>query len=115
MNESELLQVLVRGEDSRHQFKRDASNVDGLAAELAAFANSGGGQLFLGVADDGAVSGLDAAAVRRLNQLLGNAATQHMRPPVHPMTENVQTTQGIVMVVSVPDGLAKTSPVPRSA
>jgi ATP-dependent DNA helicase RecG len=107
MNETELLRLLARGEDSRHQFNRDASNADALAAELAAFANSGGGTLFLGVADDGSVSGLDAAAVRRLNQLLSNGASQHVRPPVHPLTENVQTTQGIVMVVNVPDGLAK--------
>lgn len=49
MDEAELLQLLARGEDSRHQFKRDASNSDRLAAELAAFANSGGGRLFLGV------------------------------------------------------------------
>ena len=107
MNLTELTDTLVRGEDSRHQFKRNATNADGLAAELAAFANSGGGWLFLGVNDDGSIEGLDAANVRRLNQLLGNAASQHVRPPVHPLTENVQTDQGIVMVVEVPDGLAK--------
>ncbi|MEK6789043.1 MAG: ATP-binding protein [Pseudomonadota bacterium] len=105
--EAELLQTLARGEDSRHQFKRDLSNPDAVAAELAALANSGGGVLLIGVEDSGAVSGLEPAAVRRLNQLLSNAASQHVRPPVHPLTENVQTAQGIVMVVSVPDGLAK--------
>ncbi len=49
MTETELLQVLARGEDSRHQFKRDETNADSVAAELAAFANSGGGELILGV------------------------------------------------------------------
>jgi ATP-dependent DNA helicase RecG len=107
MTEADLFQVLARGEDSRHQFKRDATNADSVAAELAAFANSGGGKLILGVADDGLVTGLDATSVRRLNQLIGNAASQHVRPPVHPLTENVQTVQGLVMVVTVPDGLAK--------
>lgn len=107
MTEAELLHQLALGEDSRRQFKRDATNADSMAAELAAFSNSGGGQLFIGVADDGSVVGLDAGAVRRLNQLLSNAASQHTRPPVHPLTENVQTANGIVMVISVPDGLAK--------
>ncbi|MFT3817859.1 MAG: putative DNA binding domain-containing protein [Rubrivivax sp.] len=107
MNEAELQQILARGEDSRHQFKRDASNIDGMAAELAAFANSGGGLLLLGVDDDGRVAGLNTAGVRRLNQLLSNAASQNVRPPIHPVTENVQTTQGIVMIVTVPDGLGK--------
>lgn len=107
MNEAQLLLQLACGEDSRHQFKRDASNVDSMAAELAAFANSGGGTLFIGINDDGSLAGLDDSAVRRLNQLLGNAASQHVRPPIHPLTENVLTTQGLVIMVTVPDGLAK--------
>lgn len=35
MTEAELRQVLARGEDSRHQFKRDETNADSVAAELA--------------------------------------------------------------------------------
>lgn len=107
MTDFALLQALARGEDSRHQFKRDATNADGMAAELAALANSGGGTVFLGVADDGSISGLDAVDVRRLNQLISNAASQHVRPPLHPQTHNVQTAQGLVLVVSVADGLNK--------
>ena len=107
MNETELHQRLTQGEDSRHQFKRDATNADSLAAELAAFANSGGGTLFIGVNDDGSVAGLDTADIRRLNQLLSNASSPHVRPPVHPLTENVRTTGGIIMIVTVPDGLSK--------
>ena len=107
MTETDLLKTLALGEDSRHQFKRDTTNADGMAAELAAFANSGGGSVFLGVDDDGSVAGLDAAAVRRLNQLISNSASQHVRPPLHPQTYNLQTAQGLVLVVSVPDGLNK--------
>ncbi len=107
MNEAERLQILACGEDSRHQFKRNLSNPESVAAELSALANSGGGELFVGVTDDGSVVGLDAAAVRRLNQLLSNAASQHVRPPVHPQTENVQAAQGLVLVVRMPDGLNK--------
>ena len=55
MSEADLIQILARGEDSHHQFKRDATNADGLAAELVALANSGGGKVLLGVADDGSV------------------------------------------------------------
>lgn len=76
MDQSELLTTLTRGEDSRHQFKRDATNADSLAAELAAFANSGGGWLFLGVNDDGSIAGLDGTAVRRLNQLLSKTGIE---------------------------------------
>uniref|UniRef100_UPI00333F4FDF AlbA family DNA-binding domain-containing protein n=1 Tax=Gemmatimonas sp. TaxID=1962908 RepID=UPI00333F4FDF len=105
MTEQELLVLIARGEDGRHQFKVDATNADQLGTELVAFANSGGGRLLLGVADNGTVVGLDAAAVRRLNQLVSNASSQHVRPPVHPTTQNVTTGLGIVMVVTVNDGL----------
>src|SRR5690606_15182197 len=107
MEAAELLTILARGEDSRHQFKRDLTNADGVAAELAAFANSGGGQLFVGVNDDGTIAGLGAADVRRLNQLVSNAASQSVRPPIHPVTDNVQTDQGLVVVMTVPDGISK--------
>lgn len=89
MTEAELLQILARGEDSRHQFKRNETNADSIAAELSAFANSGGGQLFLGVNDDGQIVGLDSADVRRTNQLISNSASQNVRPPIHPVTENI--------------------------
>jgi ATP-dependent DNA helicase RecG len=107
MTEAELLRQIALGEDSRQQFKRTVNSPDALAAELVAFSNSGGGTLFIGVEDDGSIAGLDAAEVRRINQLLGNTASQHLRPPVNPLTENVLTHAGLVMVVKVPNGLAK--------
>lgn len=107
LTEAALLERIALGEHTRQQFKRTFNNPDALAAELAAFANSGGGTLLIGVDDDGAIAGLDAAEVRRLNQMLSNASSQHLRPPMHPITENVKTRSGLVMVVTVPNGLAK--------
>ena len=105
MNETELLAILARGEDSRHQFKENFSNVDALAAELVAFANSGGGTLIVGANDAGEVVGLTAADISRLNPLLSNAASQSVRPPVNPISLNVQTARGLLMVIQTPDGL----------
>lgn len=107
LTEATLLQRVALGEYTRQQFKRTFNSPDALAAELAAFANSGGGTLLIGVNDDGSLAGLDAAELRRLNQMLSNASSQHVRPPLHPHTENVQTHTGLVMVVTVPNGLAK--------
>ena len=107
MNPSELLAILARGEDSYHQFKGDFTNIDSLAAELIAFANGGGGHLLIGVKDDGKPSGLTGADVARLNQLLSNAASQNARPPINPVSTNIQTGEGLVMVVHVAAGLNK--------
>ncbi|MFY1666642.1 RNA-binding domain-containing protein [Pseudomonas sp. Pseu.R1] len=107
MTLAELHQILACGEDSRHQFKRDFNNIDALAGELAAFANTSGGYLLIGVEDSGEVSGLNSADVARLNQLLSNAASQNIRPAINPLSSNLQTEQGLVIVVTVEAGLNK--------
>lgn len=107
MNEIELRAILAGGEDSHNQFKRDFTNADALAAELIAFANCAGGRLFIGVADNGTVTGLAASEVMRLNQLLSNASSQNVRPPVNPLSTNIQTVDGIVMMIDVAEGLNK--------
>lgn len=81
MNISEIQTQITLGEDSRRQFKQDVTNADSLAAEMAAFANSDGGVIFLVVADDGSLAGLGQAYVKRINQLIGNAVAQHVRIP----------------------------------
>ncbi|MDR1915977.1 MAG: putative DNA binding domain-containing protein [Synergistaceae bacterium] len=102
-----MLTVLSHGEDSRHQFKRDFTNADALAAELIAFANSEGGQIFIGVADDGEIIGIPKHGVSRLNQLLSNAASQNVHPPINPISENIMSLNGLVMVVTIEKGLNK--------
>ena len=108
MNKSALLALATRGEDSQTQFKLDVTNVDSLASELAAFANSDGGTLMLGVADSGELVGHSPADVARLNQLVSNAASQHVRSPLAVQTENVPVARTrVVIVVTVPKGLDK--------
>lgn len=108
MRKRELQQLVKLGEDSGRQFKADVTNPDSLAAELVAFSNSRGGTILIGVADDGTLVGLSAQDVRRINQLIGNAATQGVRSPISPRTENVSVgKQRTVVAVTVPEGLDK--------
>jgi len=107
METTELLEIASRGEDSRHQFKQNVTNPTSMTREMVAFANSGGGQIFIGVADDGSIHALDQANVKRLNQLISNVASNNVRPAVNPVTENVPVGTGVVLVVTVPDGLGK--------
>lgn len=107
MEESKLLEIAANGEDGSHQFKEDVNNQDSLAAELVAFSNSGGGCIFIGIADDGSLHPHNNTSISRLNQLISNAASQSVRPPINPNTENVAVSGGIVIVVSVNDGLRK--------
>ena len=108
MSLKELKAAVALGEDSRRQFKQDVTNADSLAAEMAAFANSEGGTIFLGVADDGTLPGLDKADVARLNQLISNAASQNVRSLLTVQSANVAVGKGrVVIVLTVPKGLDK--------
>lgn len=107
MEIEELLEIISRDEDSRHQFKADVTNETSLAQEMVAFSNSGGGSIFIGVSNDGTFSGLLRDDMRRLNQLVSNAASQQVRPPINPHTENIATPDGLVMCIIVPDGMSK--------
>ncbi len=103
-----LLGRIALGEDSTRQFKADVKNPESLAAEMVAFANADGGRMFIGVADDGSAVGLAAADVRRINQLIGNVASQLVRSPVDVRTENVALGNGrVVVVLDVPKGIDK--------
>jgi ATP-dependent DNA helicase RecG len=107
METVEILQILSQGEDSKHQFKKDVNNADSLAQELVAFSNTLGGQIFVGVDDDGNIAGLDADDVHRINQLLSNVASQNIRPAVNPLTEIVRIEDLLVMIIDVPIGINK--------
>ncbi|HGM9927886.1 TPA: helix-turn-helix domain-containing protein [Providencia stuartii] len=107
METTELIDLLSRGEDSRQQFKTDINNADALAAEIVAFSNTAGGRIFIGVNDDGSVRGLSSADVARLNMLIANVASQVVRPAVNPLTENVPHPAGMVLVLSIAEGVNK--------
>ena len=103
-----LLSQIPLGEDSTRQFKAGVTNAESLASEMAAFANTHGGTIFIGVADDGSMPGLSQQDVSRINQLISNAASHLVRSPLVVQTENVAVENGrIVIVLTVPKGIDK--------
>lgn len=107
METKELLEIIARDEDGKHQFKANIRNAQSLSEELVAFSNSGGGMIFIGVGDDGTLSSLVREDMGRLNQLVANTSSNNVRPPVNVQTENIAVPDGLVMVVTVADGISK--------
>lgn len=107
MDAAELLDMIARGEDGKNQFKANMTNAAALASEIVAFSNTNGGRIFIGVNDNGTVSGLTLEDMGRLNQLISNAASQNVHPPVNPKTENISLPEGLVLVVKVETGISK--------
>ena len=104
----ELRHFAARGEDSATQFKAEITNAESLAAEMVAFANSEGGIILIGVADDGSMPGLSLKDVAKINQLISNAASHLVRSPLAVRTENVALDSGrLVILLTVPKGIDK--------
>lgn len=107
MDSRKLYDLVELGEDSSLQLKVRFDSVDQLAAELCAFSNSEGGQILVGVSDNGDIIGLDQRQVQKLNQDISNACSQKIDPPISVTTKNVLLDGKVVVVIDVPRGANK--------
>jgi predicted HTH transcriptional regulator len=111
---SELLEKIRLGEDTFLELKEvkfaggkvRGPSQDGLADELAAFANSSGGVLLLGVEDTSReVLGIPVDKLDDVEQLVRQACEQSIKPPLAPIIERM----------TLPDGGGVEQPVIRLA
>jgi len=108
---SELLEKIRLGEDAFLELKEvrfAGSKVRGptqevLADEMAAFANSAGGVLLLGVTDVREVVGIPVERLDAVEELLRQACEDSIRPPLAPIIERI----------TLPDGGGAEQPVIR--
>ncbi len=108
MNRSELLAELAQGESQHREFKRQLDNPESVAGEIVAFANSEGGRLYFGVADDGTLIGLpDSAAVF---QSLTHLCRDRCIPPVSPVLEQHRIEGREIVVLTVMPALNRSKP-----
>jgi len=97
MNKRELKQLLEEGEGYKIEFKESLSSLD---KEMAAFANSAGGRIFIGVRDDKTVKGINIT--NSLKSQIQDIAN-HCQPPVKIIFEAFEN----VLIVEVREGSDK--------
>ncbi len=100
----ELLQILSKGEDYNNQFKLNFDSVDKLAVEIAAFLNSSGGRIIVGVTNNGEIEGLTQGQIDRLNQWISNISRNNIYPSVSLKTQTLNCNERIVLIINVPKG-----------
>jgi predicted HTH transcriptional regulator len=81
MNLRELEELVRKGEGQRLEFKLKAAYPEKIVREMVAFANSGGGQLFVGVDDDGKIPGCKFAEEERY--AIEKALSSHTKPKIN--------------------------------
>ncbi|WP_416864121.1 MAG: RNA-binding domain-containing protein [Imperialibacter sp.] len=105
--EAEIINVIQLGEDSSRQFKEKLNNATQIAIEMCAMSNSTGGIIFVGVKDDGTISGLEAKEIQTYNQWISAAANEHIKPPVYPRTQTIEVDGEPVMLIHLSEGVSK--------
>ena len=97
LTRAELLERLRLGEDTFFELKEvrtAGSKIKGptqdmLADEMAAFANSSGGVLLLGVNDEREVIGIPEKYLEAVEEVIQKACQQSIRPPLAPVIEKM--------------------------
>ncbi len=107
MQQIELIERISNGEDSYTQFKRQIISSKDLAKEFVAFSNADGGVIVFGVDDDENIVGLEKTEIEKIGQLVGNVGQENVKPPIHPLTQNITIEHKRLVLVSVESGFAK--------
>ncbi len=102
MTRTELLEMLRNGENSGVEFKRDGVRPDSFAKEMAALLNLEGGHIFLGVEDDGTVTGLTREP-KKAEEWVMEVARTHVQPALVPYWETIPWDESAAIgIVSLP-------------
>lgn len=101
MNAADLRNLIQRGEGTYLEFKKTIPSPEKIAREIAAFANTGGGTILIGVDDFKNITGV--AGFFEEEFLLMEASQKHCVPAVPLDIELVHTGPFDVMVVRVPE------------
>ncbi len=100
-----LTDLIAQGEGSRLDFKLTISSSARIARTLTAFANSSGGTILIGVADDGTVSGV--ASEQGEMERIEEATDFFIVPALEIAYGTVVADDRLVLVIDVPESLDK--------
>lgn len=100
--ETVITQDMIRmGENSTLEFKTEDAHNDSIAKEIVAFLNLEGGDLLIGIQDDGAIAGVRNRDVeQRIIQICRN----NIVPPVIPLVRFTEMENRQILHVSIAKG-----------
>lgn len=100
----ELHERILKGEDLHTEFKESFSglNNEDIAKSIVSFANTDGGQIIVGVSDNGEIIGVDN--IDELIRRIDDIAYNRCEPPITIIQETVTDNEKTVLIVNVPKG-----------
>lgn len=102
---SDLQDLIRRGEGERLEFKKKTTHPTRISRTLVSLANTHGGQVLVGVDDDGRIVGVRDAEEEIY--LLRQAAEQYADPPLELKIKEIEQEGRTILIVTVPESLHK--------
>ncbi len=104
-SQTELIEKIILGEDTTIEFKREMPHRNSLADEIAAFANSQGGVLLIGVDDYKEIVGLELPELDRVEKTVVEICEDNIEPTVPIFTEKLRIDDKNLLKIEVPRSL----------
>jgi len=102
MNEFELKERIIKGEDLHTEFKEFLIDNENIAKSIVCFANTDGGQVIVGVNKNGDIVGVKDldVLIRRIDDIAHNRC----EPPITVIPETLSIDNKTVLVINIPKG-----------
>ena len=95
-----IRKLILQGEGTTLDFKKTITSNEKIAKSLVAFANNKGGQLLIGVADNGNIVGVKSEDEERY--MITKSAHQFCKPAIEPEFEEIYMDDKLVLLVNIP-------------
>lgn len=100
-----IKRLIREGENNRIDFKKTITNNSKIAKTLVAFANSKGGSLLIGVADDGTIAGVKQEEEEKY--MILKAAREYCYPIINPTFEEIIVDDKLVLIAHISESEKK--------
>ena len=101
-SQTELIEKIMLGEDSTIELKREMPQRNSLADEIAAFANSQGGVILIGVDDYREIVGLELQELNKIEKTVVEICEDSIEPAVPIFTEKLRIDDKNLLKVEIP-------------
>jgi len=102
MNELELRERILNGEDLHTEFKESFTDNKDIAKSIVCFANTDGGKIIVGVSKKGEIVGVEN--IDELLRRIDDVAYNRCEPPVTVLQETLTIKNKTILIINVPKG-----------
>ena len=99
---TELTEKIILGEDSLIEFKREMPDRDSMADEIAAFANTEGGTILIGIDDNKEIIGIELQQLDGVEKTVVEICNDSIEPTVLFFTEKLRMDEKNILKIEIP-------------